>query len=190
MEHKAARFISENEYLAIESASDVKSEYFRGEVFAIAGATREHNIIVANVIAELIVQLKKRRCIVYPSYMRLKVQKTGLYAYPDGMIICDKKEVFADEKKTTLLNPDVIIEVLSDNTESYDRGEKFFHYRQLDSLKEYALIGQRRKKIEKYAKTTGPFWTLSETDDENSIMRLDSIGCQLDLANVYDKLEI
>ncbi|HLC15340.1 MAG TPA: Uma2 family endonuclease [Thermodesulfovibrionia bacterium] len=187
MQHEAIRLISEDEYLEQERASETKSEYFRGEVFAMAGASREHNMIVANIIAELVLQLKKRQCIVYPSDMRLKVEQSGLYTYPDVMVVCDKEE-FSDKKKDTLLNPVVIIEVLSDSTERYDRGEKFFNYRQVDSLKEYVLVWQKRQKIEKYSRVNNTLWTLSETDDNNQSVLLDSIGCKLELVNVYDKV--
>jgi len=189
MQQEAIRLISEDEYLKQEISSEIKSEYFRGEVFAMAGASMEHNLIVANIIIELGLQLKNKPCRVYPSDMRLKVEKTGLYTYPDVMVVCDKKEEFVDNKKNTLLNPDVIIEVLSDSTESYDRGEKFFNYRQLDSLKEYVLVWQKRQKIEKYSRVNSTMWTLTETDEQNQAILLDSIGCTLDMANVYDKVE-
>ena len=189
MQQEAIHLMSEEEYLEQERASETKSEYFRGEVFAMAGASREHNLITANIIAELVLQLKNKPCRVYPSDMRLKVERSGLYTYPDVMVVCDE-EKFIDDKKDTILNPDVIIEVLSDSTESYDRGEKFFNYRQIDSLKEYILIWQKRKKIEKYSRVNSPLWTLTETDDNNQSISLDSIECKLELVNVYDKIEI
>ena len=189
MQQEAIQLMSEEEYLEQERASKTKSEYFRGEVFAMAGASREHNLITANIIAELVLQLKNKPCRVYPSDMHLQVEKSGLFTYPDVMVVCDK-EKFIDDKKDTILNPDVIIEVLSDSTESYDRGEKFFNYRQIDSLKEYILVWQKRKKIEKYSRVNSPLWTLTETDDNNQSISLDSIECKLELVNVYDKIEI
>jgi len=128
-------YLSEEEYLEFERNSEIKHEYFDGEIFAMSGASEAHNLIVANVIGELGSQLKKKPCRVYPSHMRVKIESTKFYTYPDVMIVCEK-ENFADDKEDMQLNPDVIIEVLSDSTESYDRGKKFSHYRQIASLKE------------------------------------------------------
>lgn len=189
MRQEAIGLISEDKYLEQERTSEIKSEYFKGEVFAMAGASREHNMIVANLIAALVLQLKKRQCIVYPSDMRLKVEKSGLYTYPDVMVVCDK-EKFLDEKEDTLLNPDVIIEVLSDSTEGYDRGEKFLNYRQIDSLKEYVMVWQKKRKIEKYSKANTLVWTLTETDENKQSILLDSIDCKLELIDIYDKIGI
>ncbi len=155
---------------------------------AMAGASRRHNLIVANAIGELRSQLKKRPCRVYPSDMRLKIEKTGLYTYPNIMVVCGE-EIFIDEKQTTLLNPDLIIEVLSDSTESYDRGDKFRNYRLIDSLKEYVMISQNYLKIEKYSVNEYGKWVLTETDEDNTVIFLDSIGCELELSEVYDKVE-
>jgi Uma2 family endonuclease len=188
MKHKIVHLISEEEYLEQERASKVKNEYFQGEVFSMAGASRKHNLIVANIIIEIGLQLKNKPCRVYPSDMRLKVEKTGLQTYPDIMVVCEQ-EKFIDEKEDTLLNPDVIIEVLSESTESYDRGEKFLNYRQIDSLNEYILVWQKIPKIEKYSRHKSELWTLSETDEKNRSIALDSIGCTLDIASVYDKTE-
>ncbi len=184
----AVPMISEAEYLEMERASETKNEYYEGEVFAMTGASRRHNIIVSNVIIELGSQLKKKPCIAYPSDMRLKIKASGLYTYPDVMVVCGE-EKFGDEKQDTLLNPDVIIEVLSDSTESYDRGEKFENYRKLDSLKEYVMISQKRRKMEKYARTENRQWLLTESDEEHPMIILESIGCELKLSEVYDKTE-
>ncbi|QTA84550.1 Uma2 family endonuclease [Desulfonema magnum] len=180
--------ISEAEYLDLERASETKNEYYQGEVFAMAGASRRHNIIVSNIIGRLNYQLIKKPCIAYPSDMRLKIEASGLYTYPDVMVVCGE-EKFGDEKQETLLNPDVIIEVLSDSTESYDRGKKFENYRKLDSLREYVLISQNCRKIEKYARTEKRQWLLTESDEENPTIILESIGCELKLSEVYDKIE-
>ena len=188
MQHEAIQLISEDEYLEMERASDTKNEYFKGEIYAMSGASRKHNLIVANLIMEIGLQLKNKPCRVYPSDMRLKVEKTSLHTYPDIMVVCGP-ERFVDEKEDTLLNPDVIIEVLSDSTESYDRGEKFLNYRQIDSLKEYVLIWQKQAKIEKYSRVNTTSWTLSETNETQQSISLDSIECTLDIASVYDKIE-
>ncbi len=187
--------ISEAEYLEYEMASEIKYEYYQGEIFAMAGASREHNLITANIIGELRNQLKKKPCRLYPSDMRLQIETTGLYTYPDVMVVCGE-EKFLDEKENTLLrqssvtllNPDIIIEVLSDSTEGYDRGVKFSHYRKLRSLKEYVMISQRIRKIERYFRNEDQQWVLTETDDEHPAIILEAIDCKLDISEVYDKI--
>jgi len=188
MQQRAVSMIFEDEYLESEEISDIKHEYYQGEIFAMAGASRKHNLIVSNVITSLNIQLKKRACRVYPSDMRLKIETTGLYTYPDVMIVCGE-ERFSNEKENTLLNPDVIIEVLSDSTESYDRGKKFCNYRKLDSLKEYVLISDKCRKIEIYSRNKDNKWELTESSGNNPVISLESIGCMLDISDVYDKTE-
>ena len=188
MQEKSVPLISQEEYLANERSSETKSEYYQGEIFAMASASERHNLIVANIIGELRSQLKKKPCRVYPSDMRLKIEETGLYTYPDVIVVCGERE-FDDEKSDTLLNPDVIIEVLSDSTESYDRGRKFWHYRKLKSLKEYVMISQNTLSMEKYAKDETHSWIFTETDDAHTMIFLESIGCELSLSEVYDKTE-
>ena len=151
MQQNKTSEITEAEYLAEERKRPFKSEYFRGEVFAMVGASEKHNLIVANLITTLNMQLKGKPCRVYPSDMRLKIEKSKLYTYPDVMVLCGERQ-FVDEKNDTLLNPEVIIEVLSDSTESYDRGVKFEHYRTAPSLKEYILISQNDRKMKRYYK--------------------------------------
>ncbi len=152
-----------------------------------SGASRSHNLIVANVVISLGTQLKKKPCRVYPSDMRLKIEKTKLYTYPDVMIVCGERK-FGDKEKDMLLNPDVIIEVLSDSTEKYDRGKKFEHYRQIASLKEYVLISQHIPKIERFFKTEHRRWILDETDEDNTEIILESVGCRLNIEEIYDKV--
>lgn len=122
-----AEKLTPDEYLAIERQAKLKSEYFDGEMYAMAGASREHNIIVANLIRLLGNQLVEKPCTVYPSDMRVKVTEMGKYTYPDVVVACEE-ELFEDDHNDILLNPILIIEVLSDNTEAYDRGKKFKHY--------------------------------------------------------------
>jgi Uma2 family endonuclease len=188
MEQSAVDFISEDEYLAQERASEEKYEYYDGEIFAMAGASEKHNLIVTNVISELRYQLKKRPCRVYPSDMRLKIEATGLYTYPDVMVVCGERE-FGDENLDTLLNPDVIIEVLSDSTESYDRGAKFRNYRDLKSLNIYIMISQNSRRMEMYVRKADGSWRFTEADDDRPLIILESIGCELKLEEVYDKTD-
>lgn len=177
------------DYLAIERSTEQKSEYLNGEMFAMGGASRQHNLIVTNTVRELSVQLKKRPCKVYANDMRVKVSSTGLYTYPDLVVVCGE-ERFDDHQKDTLLNPTVIVEVLSDSTEGYDRGEKFEHYRKLESLSDYLLIAQKKYHVECYQRRPDNRWLLTETNDLRDSVRLTSIDCELALAEIYDKVEV
>ncbi len=178
-----------DEYLALERQAKDKSEYFAGEIFAMTGASRRHNLVTGNVFAALHAQLKKRPCEIYPSDMRVKVSPTGLYTYPDLVIVCGEP-LFDDEQRDTLLNPTALVEVLSKSTASYDRGEKFEHYRKLTSLVEYLVIAQNKYHIEQYVRQTDNQWLLSETDDPQKTIHLSSIQCDVVVAEMYDKVEI
>ena len=177
------------EYLALERQAQCKSEYYAGEIFAMAGASRWHNLIVTNVLRELSLQLKGRPCTTYPSDMRVKVSPTGLYTYPDITVVCGEAR-FEDNQQDTLLNPTLIVEVLSESTEAYDRGGKFAHYRKLASLMEYVLITQTKPHIEPYLRQPDNRWLLAEADSLSDTIHLPSIECHLALAEVYDKVDI
>jgi Uma2 family endonuclease len=175
------------EFLTFERSSDEKHEYYDGVIVAMSGASRAHNTISTNITGLLWQQLKGKDCENFSSDMRVFVPKTLLYAYPDIVVVCGESQ-FVDEVPDTLTNPLVLVEILSDSTESYDRGKKFENYRAIDSLQEYVLVSQDRAAIEKYAKHGDGFWLLTDaTGFEDSIM-LDSIGCALKLADVYDKV--
>lgn len=180
--------LSPDEYLAIERRAGYKSEYVDGEVFALAGASEQHNLIVGNVLAGLHAQLRKRPCRVYASDMRVKVSQVGLYAYPDVAVVCGEL-FFDDDQKDTLLNPTVIAEVLSASTEGYDRGKKFEYYRRLQSLREYLLIAQDRCHIEHYTRQSDGQWLLAEIEEMQGAVHLPSIECDLRLAEIYEKVE-
>jgi len=175
------------EYLALERKATSKSEYLNGQIFAMVGASRAHNLIASNVSREISLQLKGRPCEVYVSDMRVRVSQTGLYTYPDLVVVCGEPQ-FDDAERDTLLNPTVIIEVLSPSTEAYDRGEKFAHYRRLESLQEYVLIAQDRVRVEQFVRQ-GDRWMLSEMSDRNDMLHLASIGCDVALREIYDKVE-
>ena len=189
MASQAQKHYTPEEYLALERQAQCKSEYYAGEIFAMAGASRWHNLIVANVIRELSLQLKGRPCTTYPSDMRLKVSPTGLYTYPDVTVVCGAAQ-FEDLQQDTLLNPTLIVEVLSESTEAYDRGGKFAHYRKLASVMEYVLIAQTKPHIEHYIRQPDNRWLLAEADSLGDTVQLPSIDCQLALVEVYDKVEI
>jgi Uma2 family endonuclease len=184
----AKQRLTVDQYLAFEREADTKNEYFNGEVFVMAGASREHNVITANVVRELSAQLRGRPCETYPSDMKVKVSATGLYTYPDVLVVCGERQ-FDDDQKDVLLNPTLIVEVLSSTTEAYDRGDKFGHYRKLESLKEYILIAQDRYLVEHYLRQGEHQWLLTEFTDPEDTVHLPSIGCDLALSDIYERLE-
>jgi Uma2 family endonuclease len=181
--------LTPKEYLAIERKAEYKSEYFNGEMFAMGGASERHVLIVTNVVAELRGQLRRRPCTVYSTDLRVRVSPTGLYTYPDVVVVCGQAQ-FADDQKDTLLNPTLIVEVLSESTKDYDRGEKFEHYRSLASLNEYVLIAQDKHHVEHFVRQSDNRWLLSETNRLEDTIHLSSIDCDLALAEVYDKVEL
>jgi Uma2 family endonuclease len=174
------------EYLAFERAAEYKHEYVGGRVYAMTGASREHNVITINVLASLHAQLCGRPCETYPSDMRVKVSETGMYTYPDVVVACGEP-AFEDASVDTLLNPTAIVEVVSPSTEAYDRGEKFAHYRRLASLREYVLVAQDRVRVEHYVRR-GEQWLLTELAGLDATLPLESLGCALALADVYERV--
>lgn len=180
-----ALFTSE-EYLARERKALNKSEYRDGRIYAMPGASRAHNLITVHVTGELYIQLRTRSCEVYPSDMRVKVSAGGLYTYPDVIVVCDEPR-FEDGHFDTLLNPTVLIEVLSPSTAAYDRGEKFRRYQYLDSLCEYILISQDRIRVEHYLRQEDG-WELTEFRSLSDVFQLVSIGCELSLQAIYAKV--
>ncbi|MGH7127157.1 MAG: Uma2 family endonuclease [Planctomycetaceae bacterium] len=189
MSTAAEKRLTVQEYLAIERAAETKSEFFDGEMFAMAGASRRHNLITTNSSREVSLQLKGRRCEVYTSDMRVKIITTGLYTYPDLVVVCGEPE-FEDAEVDTLLNPTVLMEVLSESTEDYDRGRKLTHYRKIPSLREYLLISQEEHLIEQFLRQSDGRWLLSEFRGLEATVSMPSIDCRLPLAEVYDKVEL
>ena len=179
--------IPPQEYLARERKAETKHEYFGGEVFAMGGASPRHNQIVLNTGGELRQLLRIRNCVVYSSDQRVKVAAAGLYAYPDVTVLCGEPD-FDDEQLDTLLDPIVLIEVLSPSTVDYDRGGKFTLYRQLASLWEYVLISQDRVLVEHYVRD-GQRWVLSELDSLHDSLVLPWLECELPLAEIYLKVQ-
>jgi len=188
MSSQRTTFVTPEEYLAQERLAERKSEYFQGEIFAMAGASPRHVSIVTNVVIELGQQLRRKPCRVYSSDLRLRVTSAGLYTYPDVMVVCGEPQ-FAEDQKDTLLNPVLIIEVLSELTRDYDRGRKFQHYRTLPSLIEFLTIEQDQPHIEHWTRKRENHWDFVEFDDLAQSIELTSIGCTLPLTEVYDKTE-
>ena len=176
------------EYLTLERNSQYKSQYFRGEIFAMPGGTKRHNMMSANVIGSLFLQLQSRPCRVYSSDMKVMVEATGLFTYPDAVVACSE-ERFYDQQEDVLLNPTLIVEVLSPSTELYDRGTKTEHYRKIASLQEYVLIAQDRIHIERFSRNAAGHWTLVEVDQPGQVLRIESIDCNLAVDDVYAKVQ-
>ena len=188
MSSQPKNVVTPEEYLGSERQSDRRHEYFGGEVFAMSGASFAHVAIVANLTGHLFAQLQGSPCRPFSSDLRVKVSRTGLYTYPDVVVVCDEPR-FDDEHNDTLLNPRLIAEVLSPSTESYDRGKKFAHYRTLDSLAEYLLIAHDQPLIEQYVRQPSGDWLLHEATQLDETIRLSSIEIELALSDVYDKVE-
>lgn len=175
------------EYLAFERASEEKHEFIDGTVYLMTGASREHNLIVFNLANVLGNQLKGRDCEAYVNDMRVRVEMDNC-VYPDVSVVCGSPQ-FEDSQADTLLNPTVIIEVLSPSTEQYDRGSKFQRYRALESLHEYLLVTQEKPRIEHYARQADGAWLLTDAVDVVATVKLNSIDCTLPLADVYTKVK-
>ena len=181
------RMLTPAEYLTIERAAEFKSEFYRGEMFAMADASREHILIAGNVTGELRNQFKGRCCEVYSNDMRVKVSATGLYTYPDVVIVCGEPE-FLDAEVDTLLNPTVLIEVLSPSTESYDRGAKAEQYRRIPTLREHVLITQDRPHVDVLIRQADGSWLLRETNDLDQVVTLPSVSVSLPMREIYDRI--
>jgi Uma2 family endonuclease len=180
-------YVTPEEYLYRERKAEFRSEYFRGETFAMAGASANHNLIVLNAGASLREQLKKKPCRVYPSDLKLRIEATGFYTYPDLSVVCGDPQLESDAGDV-LLNPVVLVEVLSDSTEAYDRGKKFEHYRTIPSLMHYVLIAQDRHSIDCFTRSPDGSWRLTSCQGLDGTVELASIESQLAATEVYDKV--
>ncbi|MCF0061115.1 Uma2 family endonuclease [Dyadobacter chenwenxiniae] len=176
---------SEKEYLELEREAEYKSEYYQGEIFAMAGASPNHNRILENLSGECYIALKGKSCQSFSSDMRLHIPQNDLYTYPDLLIVCGKPE-FSEIDKDTLINPSVIIEVLSKTTASYDRGNKFRLYRSISTLREYILVDSLSVSVEVFRKNEDGSWTfVSEINNIEEQISLTSINAQLKLSDIY-----
>ncbi len=180
-------YMTPGEYLAVERKAAIRSELIAGRMFAMSGASRRHSLIAGNFYRELSSQMRHRICEVHMNDMRVKVSPTGLYPYPDIVAVCGEA-LFEDAEIDTLVNPTVIVEVLSESTEAYDRGEKFAHYRRLETLREYVLVAQDKIRIEHYRRE-GEEWILSEVSAPGATLDLESIDCHVGVAAIYEKVE-
>lgn len=180
--------VTPEEYLALErAATGAKHELVNGRVYALGGASREHNTIAINLTRMIATHLRGGRCQAFGSDMRVTVPSTGMYTYPDLVVACGEPR-FEDGQVDTLLDPTLIVEILSPATEAYDRGDKFAHYRQVDSLREYVLVAQHRMLVERFTRQ-GDSWLLSVASEAGAVMELPSIGCTLPLDEIYERVE-
>lgn len=184
-------YLTPDEYLAVERRNEYKSEYIDGEMVAMTGASRRHNVITFNVVKALGRQLEGRPCEGYANDMRVKIApgREYAYTYPDVVVVCGEPR-FEDGHLDTLLNPTVLIEVLSESTERYDRGKKFSFYRTIESLAEYVLVAQDEYGIEQYTRQPDGRWMLSDHRSLADVVELVSIQCSLALREVYEKLSL
>ncbi len=187
MSAEPQRRLTAEEYLAFERESEIRHEYLDGELFAMAGASREHNLIGTNLVAALHAQVRKQGCELYANGMRVRVPATGLYTYPDLIAICGRPR-FDDAESDTLLNPDLIVEILPTSTEDYDRGRKFAHYRSIPSLQIYLLVSQEKAHAEVFTRQRDGRWILWETDDLDATVELPVVGAAVGMREIYDRV--
>ncbi|MEI7813092.1 MAG: Uma2 family endonuclease [Ignavibacteria bacterium] len=189
MQTQKNKYITPEEYLEIERKAEFKSEYYNGEMFALAGAGRQHNIININIGSSLNNQLKDKPCEVYVNDMRVFIDELKFYTYPDVVVVCGEPEFKSNENPDTLINPVIIIEILSKSTEKYDKGTKFNFYRRISSLREYILVYQDEFLVEQFIKITENEWKLKIYNKPNMTVLLESIDCHLPVQDVYHKAE-
>ena len=180
----ALKRITPQEYLIRERQASTKSEFYQGEIFAMGGRSANHSLIAANFVREAGNALKDKPCTVFNSDLRVQIQATGLYTYPDATIVCGE-QIFDDDHRDTLLNPTVIVEVLSDSTEKYDRGKKSNHYRQIASLKELILIAQDRPQVERFTRQPNGDWLFHEQKELSAEFELKSLGISVAMSELY-----
>ncbi|MBI4705603.1 MAG: Uma2 family endonuclease [Deltaproteobacteria bacterium] len=172
------------DYLRAERASEVKHEYLRGEIWAMAGGTPEHGRLAANVIGELRAALVHRPCAVFTSDVRVRVAETDRTTYPDVTVVCGERTTAPDDRDA-LTNPVVIVEVLSDSSEADDRGEKWAHYRRLASLRDYVIVSQRQRRLEIFHREEDDCWRFSEAGPgEQAALR--SLGVTISVDAIYE----
>ena len=174
------------EYLALERKATLKSEYLNGEILAMSGANFAHNFLTVDVATELNIQSRGQDWEVYMSNRRVRTSAKGAYFYPDVIVCCGEPE-FEDNVFDTLLNPILVVEVLSPSTEAFDKGEKFMHYQELASLREYILVSQDRVRVEHY-RLTQTQWVQTEFQAREDVLPLASIGCELPLQDIYRRV--
>ena len=180
-----AAYVSPEDYLRLERAAEFRHEYFEGRIIAMVGAGYAHNLICANLTGELYSLLRGKSCSVVGSDQRLQIMSGSAFVYPDLTVLCGKPDFNEEKKPDTLLNPTLLVEVLSPTTSQYDRSDKFMLYRQVPSLRQYLTLDSHSIHAELHTLTEPGRWVLTETRDLSTVLDLSSIGCQVPLAEVY-----
>jgi Uma2 family endonuclease len=180
--------VSPEEYLELERAAEERHEFLDGEIVAMSGGTAEHSLIAQNIIGELRSALRPKPCKVFTSDMRIRIEAANRYTYADAVVVCGPPRL-ADEARDTLLNPTAIFEVLSDSTESYDRGEKFAGYRTVPSVEEYVLVSQKQEQVEHFHRQADGSWLLHVYGSGETVS-LPALGCELKVDKVYFKVRV
>jgi Uma2 family endonuclease len=178
--------LSPKEYLELERHAEFKSDYVDGVIYLRAGSGERHNLITANIITALGVQLRDRPCRVYPSDLKVRVPNSKRFFYPDVSVVCGETE-FADEERDVILNPILIAEVLSESTEAFDRGKKFSSYQQLESLREYLLVAQGDFVVEHYLRQDEG-WFYTKASGLDAALGLPALNCRIALSDLYSKV--
>ena len=183
-------YYTAEEYLRLEREAPYKSEYFKGEIFAMAGASTSHNRIKENLSIGIGSYLRRNKgCQSFSSDMRVHIPENTLYTYPDVLVVCGRLE-FLDNEKDILLNPSVIIEVLSKSTQTYDRGDKFHLYRSIPTLREYLMVDSQSVRVEMYRKADDGVWSLVyDTKNIEDTIELITIGLSISIEDMYDQAE-
>ena len=187
MSAQAQPRLTPEQYLEQDRTSEFRNEYYNGRMYVMAGGTHRHAIIMGNTAFAIRRDLGKRPCLVTTSDLRVCVAPQGFYAYPDVVVVCNEPK-YVDKKTDTLLNPVLVIEILSSSTEAYDRGFKATQYRRMESLQEYAFVSQDEPRVEVFRRQPSGDWLLSESAVLDAACKFDSVGCVVPLADVYDKV--
>ncbi|MDQ1592143.1 MAG: hypothetical protein QOG71_2770 [Pyrinomonadaceae bacterium] len=180
-------YLSPEEYLTLERQAEFKSEYVDGVTYARAGSSVRHNVIVGNVLAEFNIQLRKTNCTVFPSDLKVRVPNSKRFFYPDVSMVCGEIQ-FADDERDVVLNPVVIVEVLSDSTAAFDRGKKFQSYQQIESLREYLLVSQDEFVVEHFLRQDDGHWLYTKAAGLDEAIAIPTLECRLALADIYSKV--
>lgn len=189
MSTAATRPLTPQEFLARERLADRKSEYLDGVVYAMSGASLPHNFLTGNLFFQIRLRLGDVRCEVFANDMRVMIGPTQSYVYPDVVAVCGPPELL-DGQFDTLLNPTLLIEVLSPSTAGYDRGLKFEHYRRIPSLREYVLVTQGRVFVERHARAEDGAWRLTELSRRDQDLTIDCLGITVPLREVYRGVDV
>lgn len=180
--------VTPDEYLAAERLSDYRSEYLDGGVYPMTGGTANHIRIVSNIITQLNNQLDGRPCDVFPTDMKVRLPDSRKFFYPDVVVVCGELQ-YHDGRKDIILNPDLVVEVLSPSTEAFDRGAKFKAYQTIEFLKEYVLVSQDKPLVEQFVRNSDGKWTYMAAEGLESSIVLPSVECTLNLSAVYKRVE-